>query len=166
MLGILGGDDRCPIARSLDVLGEKWTFMIVRDALAGATKFSEFQRSLGLPRDVLTDRLDTLVDGGVLVRRPYKPATGRTRDEYVLTTAGRELSLVLLALGDWADRNRPSSDAPTLEFVEAGTDHRLHPAAAAHGRIIPTEQITVRTREGGQRPRASNPRTPGGEDHL
>ena len=89
MLGILGGDARCPIARSLDVLGEKWTLMVVRDALAGATRFSEFQTSLGLPRDVLADRLDTLVQADVLTRRPYKPESGRTRDEYVLTPAGR-----------------------------------------------------------------------------
>lgn len=146
MLGILGGDARCPIARSLDVLGEKWTLMIVRDALAGATKFSEFQSSLGLPRVALADRLSTLVDAGVLVRRPYKPQTGRTREEYVLTSAGRELSLVLLALGDWADRNRPSPHTPTLEFVETDTGRRLHPAAVAGGRIVSTADITVRPR--------------------
>lgn len=153
MLGILGGDDRCPIARSLDVLGEKWTLMIVRDALAGATKFSEFQHSLGLPRDVLTDRLDTLVNSGVLVRSPYKPQTGRTRDEYVLTTAGHELSLVLLALGDWADRNRPSTQKPTLEFIETGTNRRVRPAAVDGHRILPTTNIVVRPRDTTTTPR-------------
>lgn len=147
MLGILGGEDRCPIARSLDVLGEKWTLMIVRDALAGTTRFSEFQASLGVPRDVLASRLDTLVDGGVLVRRPYKPETGRTRDEYILTDAGQELSLVLLALGDWAMRNRPSSESPTLEFVESGTGRPLRPAAVVGDRVVPTADIAVRPRD-------------------
>lgn len=147
MLGILGGEDRCPIARSLDVLGEKWTLMIVRDALAGATKFSEFQASLKVPRDVLADRLETLVEGGVLVRRPYKPESGRTRDEYVLTSAGRELSLVLLALGNWADRNRPCPRTPTLEFVETATGERVRPAAVTGHRIVPTAGITVRPRD-------------------
>ena len=146
MLGILGGEERCPIARSLDVLGEKWTLMIVRDALAGATRFSQFQASLGLPRDVLADRLGTLVDADVLVRRPYKPESGRTRDEYVLTASGRELSLVLLALGDWADRNRPSHESPTLEFIETATGGRLHPAAVAGDRVVPAQGITVRPR--------------------
>jgi DNA-binding HxlR family transcriptional regulator len=119
MLGILGGDERCPIARSLDVLGEKWTLMIVRDALAGSTRFSAFQQNLGVPREVLTARLASLVDGGVLERTDYKPDGGRTRTEYVLTAAGRELSLVLIALGDWADRHRPSERTSDLRFVDS-----------------------------------------------
>lgn len=147
MLGILGGDARCPIARSLDVLGEKWTLMVVRDALAGATRFSEFQASLGLPRDVLADRLDTLVQADVLTRRPYKPESGRTRDEYVLTAAGRELSLVLMALGDWANRNRPSARQSTLEFVEAASGERVRPAAVAGDRIVATTDVTVQHRD-------------------
>ncbi|WP_022906805.1 winged helix-turn-helix transcriptional regulator, partial [Curtobacterium sp. B18] len=65
------------------VLGEKWTLMIVRDALAGATRFSQFQQSLGIPREVLTARLGSLVEGGVLERHAYKPDGGRVRDEYV-----------------------------------------------------------------------------------
>ncbi len=146
MLGILGGDDRCPIARSLDILGEKWTLMIVRDALAGATRFSDFQASLGIPRDVLAARLDTLVEGGVLARRPYKPDSGRARNEYVLTSAGHELSLVLMALGDWADRNRPSRHTPPLEFVESSTGRRVRPGAVSGRHIVPTAGIAVRSR--------------------
>jgi len=145
-MGILGGDDRCPIARALDVLGEKWTLLVVRDALAGSTRFSEFQSSLGLPRDVLSARLDTLVSAGAMERRPYKAADARTRDEYVLTAAGRELSLVLLALGDWADRHRPSTLDPTLEFVDAATQQRVNPAAVAGDRIVPVTQLDVRRR--------------------
>jgi DNA-binding HxlR family transcriptional regulator len=129
MLGILGGDERCPIARSLDVLGEKWTLMIVRDALAGSTRFSQFQQSLGVPREVLTARLGSLVEGGVLERRAYKPDGGRVRDEYVLTEAGRDLSLVLLALGGWADRHRPSERTSDLRFVEAATGEPVEAAA-------------------------------------
>ncbi|WP_084361223.1 winged helix-turn-helix transcriptional regulator [Herbiconiux solani] len=141
MLGILGGDDRCPIARSLDVLGEKWTLMIVRDALAGTTRFSRFQESLGIPREVLTARLATLVEGGVLERRSYKPESGRARDEYVLTGAGQELAMVLLALGDWADRNRPSSAPAGMRFVDAETGERLAPAARAGDRLVDPERI-------------------------
>ncbi len=145
MLGILGGDERCPIARSLDVLGEKWTLMIVRDALAGATRFSQFQQSLGIPREVLTARLGSLVEGGVLERHAYKPDGGRVRDEYVLTDAGRDLSLVLLALGGWADRHRPSERSSDLRFVDAGTGDTVESAAVvpATGRIVPRDQLAA-----------------------
>jgi DNA-binding HxlR family transcriptional regulator len=129
MLGILGGDERCPIARSLDVLGEKWTLMIVRDALGGSSRFSQFQQSLGIPREVLTARLASLVDGGVLERTTYKPEGARAREEYVLTDAGRDLSLVLLALGGWADRHRPSERASDLRFVDAETGEAVEAAA-------------------------------------
>lgn len=129
MLGILGGDERCPIARSLDVLGEKWTLMIVRDAVGGSTRFSQFQQSLGIPREVLTARLASLVDGGVLERTTYKPEGARAREEYVMTDAGRDLSLVLLALGGWADRHRPSERASDLRFVDAETGEAVEAAA-------------------------------------
>ncbi|WP_284760552.1 helix-turn-helix domain-containing protein [Curtobacterium sp. MEB011] len=129
MLGILGGDERCPIARSLDVLGEKWTLMIVRDALGGSSRFSQFQQSLGIPREVLTARLASLVDGGVLERTTYKPEGARAREEYVLTGAGRDLSLVLLALGSWADRHRPSERPSGLRFVDADSGDAVEAAA-------------------------------------
>jgi DNA-binding HxlR family transcriptional regulator len=145
MLGILGGDERCPIARSLDVLGEKWTLMIVRDALAGSTRFSQFQQSLGVPREVLTARLGSLVEGGVLERTSYKPEGGRAREEYVLTAAGRDLSLVLLALGGWADRHRPSELTSDLRFVDAETGEAVDSAAVvpATGRIVPRDHLAA-----------------------
>jgi DNA-binding HxlR family transcriptional regulator len=143
MLGILGGDDRCPIARSLDVLGEKWTLMIVRDALAGSTRFSQFQDSLGIPREVLTSRLASLVSGGVLERSAYKPEVGRTREEYVLTDAGKDLALVLLAMGDWADRHRPAAGAASMRFVDVDSGESLASAARAGDRLVAHDQIAV-----------------------
>jgi DNA-binding HxlR family transcriptional regulator len=147
MLGILGGDERCPIARSLDVLGEKWTLMIVRDALAGSTRFSQFQQNLGIPREVLTARLGSLVEGGVLERTSYKPDGGRAREEYVLTAAGRDLSLVLLALGGWADRHRPSERTSDLRFVDAETGDPVEAAALTQGthQRVPLERLTAVT---------------------
>ncbi|WP_251009119.1 helix-turn-helix domain-containing protein [Curtobacterium sp. ISL-83] len=146
MLGILGGDDRCPIARSLDVLGEKWTLMIVRDALAGSTRFSQFRDSLGIPREVLTARLTSLVDGGVLERTTYKPDGGRAREEYVLTEAGRDLSLVLLALGGWADRHRPSERLSDLLIVDGESGELVEAAAVVAGtdRVVPRERLVAR----------------------
>lgn len=147
MLGILGGDDRCPIARSLDVLGEKWSLMIVRDCLAGSTRFSQLQASLGVPREVLTARLASLVEGGVLERHTYKPETGRSREEYLLTEAGRDLTVVLMALGDWADRHRPSEREVLLRFVdEAGGEPLGVAAVNPDGHIVPRERIRAELR--------------------
>lgn len=143
MLGILGGDERCPIARSLDALGEKWTLMIVRDALAGATRFSQFQDSLGIPREVLSARLASLVESGVLERSAYKPATGRAREEYVLTDAGRDLSLVLLSMADWADRHHPASQPASIRFIDAATGEPLASAARVGDRLVPRDRIGV-----------------------
>jgi DNA-binding HxlR family transcriptional regulator len=146
MLGILGGDERCPIARGLDVLGEKWTLMVVRDALAGSTRFSEFQRSLGIPREILTARLASLVESGVLQRSSYKPDGGRTRDEYTLTEAGRDLSLVLLALGNWADRHHPSERCSDLQFVDADHGEPVEAAVVVSGthRVVPRDHVVAR----------------------
>ncbi|WIE71411.1 helix-turn-helix domain-containing protein [Curtobacterium sp. MCJR17_020] len=147
MLGILGGDERCPIARSLDVLGEKWTLMIVRDALAGSTRFSQFQQSLGVPREVLTARLSSLVDGGVLERTTYKPEGARAREEYVLTDAGRDLSLVLLALGGWADRYRPSELTSDLRFVDTESGEPVEAVAVTQEsqQRVPLQRLTAVT---------------------
>jgi DNA-binding HxlR family transcriptional regulator len=91
----------CSIARSLEVIGEWWTPLILRDAFFGVTRFEEFQQRLGIARNVLAARLDTLVDHGVLARRPYDEARGRY--DYVLTDKGRALWPVLVAIRQWGD---------------------------------------------------------------
>lgn len=146
MLGILGGDERCPIARGLDVLGEKWTLMVVRDALLGSTRFSQFQRSLGIPREILTARLASLVESGVLQRSSYKPEGGRAREEYQLTEAGRDLAVVLLALGDWADRHHPSERRSDLRFVDADHGEPVEAAVvtSGSGRVVARDRIAAR----------------------
>src|SRR5690349_16454993 len=88
----------CSIASTLDVIGERWSLLVVRDAFRGATRFSDFARRLGAPPDVLSDRLRTLVDAGILEKRPYREPGHRTRDGYHLTPAGRDLLPVLAAL--------------------------------------------------------------------
>jgi DNA-binding HxlR family transcriptional regulator len=114
-------DVRCSIARSLEVLGEKWTLLVVREACWGRTRFSEFRQALGVAPDVLADRLTTLVETGVLERRPYRMAGGRQREEYVLTPAGEDLRLVLAALNTWGDEHNPAPSGPAWSFVEAAT---------------------------------------------
>ena len=77
--------ERCSIARSLEVLGQKWSLLIVREAMWGRTRFAEFRARLGVAPDVLTDRLGRLVDAGILERRPYREDGEREREEYVLS---------------------------------------------------------------------------------
>jgi DNA-binding HxlR family transcriptional regulator len=97
---MLGRDYRgqfCSVARALEVIGERWTLLIVRDALLGLTRFSEFQRSLGIAKNVLADRLECLVREGVLERR------GSGHPEYVLTDKGRRLEPTIFQLMNWGD---------------------------------------------------------------
>ncbi len=104
----------CSVARALEVLGERWTFLVVREALAGTTRFADFRATLGVAPDVLTNRLNTLVEAGVLERRPYQEEGRRTRHDYHLTRAGDELRVVLGALQQWGDEHRPYSLGPTV----------------------------------------------------
>src|ERR1700712_3660084 len=96
-------DPNCSIARTVGVLGERWTFLILREALWGVTRFAQFRDALGIAPDVLTERLNTLVEYGVLTRSPYQEPGRRARFEYEVTTAGRELQVVLGALQQWGD---------------------------------------------------------------
>ena len=94
-------DMNCSVARSLEVIGEWWTLLILRDAFFGVTRFEEFQTRLGIARNILAKRLDTLVDHGVLDRRSYDDARGRS--DYVLTDKGKALWPVLVTIRQWGD---------------------------------------------------------------
>ena len=136
--------DHCSIARSLEVLGEKWTLLVVREACWGRTRFSDFREALGVAPDVLTDRLATLVDVGVLERRPYRVDGGRQREEYVLTPAGEDLRLVLGALSTWGGQHRPDPEARPATFVEAATGESVSLSfVASDGRPLPPAEVTA-----------------------
>ena len=95
-------DMNCSIAQALEIIGEWWTPLILRDAFLGVTRFEEFHDRLGISRNILSARLDTLVDAGVMERRTYEEARGRS--DYVLTDKGRELWPVLTTLRQWGDK--------------------------------------------------------------
>jgi DNA-binding HxlR family transcriptional regulator len=97
------GDMQCPIARSLERVGEWWSMLILRDAFYGLTRFDEFQDSLGIAPNMLSRRLGALVDSGLLARRPYQDRP--LRYEYVLTPSGEDFRPVLLALLAWGNRH-------------------------------------------------------------
>lgn len=110
MLGRLYEGQNCSIARTLELVGERWTMLIIRDALLGAHRFDEFLTSLGIARNVLTDRLGRLVDGGILERVRYQDRPPRS--EYHLTERGRELATPILALMRWGDRHLAGPEGP------------------------------------------------------
>jgi len=94
-------DSVCPIDRSIELIGDRWTLAVLRDALHGMTRFNDFRDHLGVAKNILSDRLHRLVATGILERRPL--ADGRS--EYVLTDKGRELSVVIAAIRQWGQRN-------------------------------------------------------------
>lgn len=135
---------RCSIARSLDVLGEKWTLLVVREAFFGVTRFADFRARLGVAPDILTARLETLVEGGVLERRPYQDEGQRQREEYVLTEAGAELKTVLAAFVAWGDVHRPSGFGPSTVYVDRDTEEPVRIAFLTDdGRELAPEDVTV-----------------------
>lgn len=95
-------DMDCPIARALDVIGDAWTPLVIRDIAAGITRFDALQRNLGISRKVLTERLATLLEHGVIERTAYQDKP--TRYDYLLTEKGKALGYVLLAMHDWGKR--------------------------------------------------------------
>jgi len=115
-------DSTCSIARSLGVLGERWTLLVLREAFLGASRFAEFRDRLGVAPDVLSDRLATLVEFGVMAREPYQEPGARSRFAYRLTPAGRELQVVLSALQQWGDEHLPRPEGPTMLRRIRGTD--------------------------------------------
>jgi DNA-binding HxlR family transcriptional regulator len=119
-------DSSCSIARSLGVLGERWTFLILRDAFLGATRFAQFRDNLGVAPDVLSDRLSTLVEYGVMEREPYQDPGARARFAYRLTPAGRELQVVLSALQQWGDEHVPCVGGPSILRRVRGTARTVH----------------------------------------
>ena len=119
-------DPTCSIARSLGVLGERWTFLILREAFLGATKFAEFRDRLGVAPDVLSDRLSTLVEYGVMEREPYQEPGARPRFAYRLTPAGTDLRVVLGALQQWGDNYLPRPEGPSVLRRIRGTGLPVH----------------------------------------
>jgi DNA-binding HxlR family transcriptional regulator len=113
MLGKTYEREVCSMARALEVIGERWSLLIVRDALfAGVTRFTDFQRGLGIAPNILASRLDAFVAAGVMERRRF--AGQSEQFEYVLTDKGRDLSTAIVALTRWGDRWAAPGEPPIL----------------------------------------------------
>ena len=134
-------DQPCSITRPLTVLGDRWTFLVVKQAFAGVRRFEDFLASLGVSRSRLTDRLDRLVEHGVLERVPYR--NGRTRHEYRLTQKGRDLYPVLLAMREGGDRYM-APDGPPVHYrhTDCGGEARVHLACNRCGAELDARDVT------------------------
>jgi DNA-binding HxlR family transcriptional regulator len=110
----------CSVAQCLDVIGEWWSMLIVRDAFLGVTRFDEFQERLGISRNILNQRLSHLVAAGVLTKVPYQDHP--VRHDYKLTQKGRDLWPVLTAMREWGDEHA-APHGPPVEVIHRGCGH-------------------------------------------
>ena len=117
----------CSIARALEVVGDRWTMLVIRDAFQGVRRFDDFQERLGVARNVLSDRLSRLVDEGILEKRLYQERPRRF--EYRLTPKGIDLFPALISLMKWGDRHAPDPGGPPMVVLHKGcggkVDERL-----------------------------------------
>ena len=130
----------CSIARSLTVLGERWTFLILREAFYGVRRFSDIQRNLGIARNILSTRLQSLVAAGVLERTPYMEDPPRF--EYRLTAAGRDLYPSIVTLMRWGDRHLVGDEGPPVVLRHNACGHTADPllvCSHCHEELHPRE---------------------------
>lgn len=144
MLGKAYDNQVCSIARALEVVGERWSLLIIRDALfAGSTRYSDFQRSLGIATNILKDRLDGFVDAGIMRRHQYSEQPELY--EYLLTDKGRDLAPALIALTEWGDRWSAPNGPPILyshTVCGSGVSHEV--VCATCGRINDPAEVQAR----------------------
>jgi DNA-binding HxlR family transcriptional regulator len=122
------GDQDCSVARTLSVIGDRWTMLVLREAFMRTRRFDDFQRATGAPRPVLSARLAALVDEGVLERVPYGTHAGRF--EYRLTDKGLDLYPVIVSLLAWGDRWMADLAGPPVELRHKGCGAAMHPELA------------------------------------
>jgi DNA-binding HxlR family transcriptional regulator len=136
----------CSIARALAEVGERWSLLIVREAIMGSTRFEEFQARLGIARNILSDRLATLVRAGVLSRTLTGP---RSRiASYLLTEKGESLLPVVAALLQWGDRWLDDGKGPPVLLTEAATGLPLRAVVQARGRDVSMRDLRIEAGSG------------------
>ena len=145
--------DACPIARALDVFGDWWSLLIIRDAVLGRRRFGEFQGSLGLAKNILTTRLRALVERGILKMVPA--SDGSAYQEYVLTPKGRGIFPILVALRQWSEEFDEHPDEITTVLVDRDTGKPVKKLAvyAQDGRPLSAADTALKTRRAAKRTR-------------
>ena len=147
--------DTCTISRAMEVLGEKWTVVVLREVFTGVRRFADMRERTGIPRQVLTNRLASLVEHGLLRREPYQEPGARARHEYRLTAKGLDLYPVLAAVKEWGDRHLADPAGNPLEFTHRGCDAEIHTelhCASGH-RVADYREVVPRPGPGARRRR-------------
>ena len=116
----------CPVAGALQVLGDKWTLLIIRDAFNGIKRFDDFCAQTGAPRAIVTSRLKHLIEAGILQLELYQEPGSRPRQQYVLTTKGLDLQHILIALREWGDSHVNEPGEHPLELVDKDSGESVH----------------------------------------
>lgn len=138
--------DNCTIGRTMTILGERWTFVVLREVFNGVRRFDDIRRHSGIPRQVLSNRLALLVEQDILRREPYRQPGERERHEYRLTAKGFDLYPVLVAIADWGDRYLADPAGPPVEFEHRGCGARVHShVECADGHLIERPRDVVST---------------------
>ncbi|WP_405868000.1 helix-turn-helix transcriptional regulator [Streptomyces sp. NBC_01515] len=125
--------ENCSVARTMEILGEKWTLLVLRDAFRGIRRFEDFIAQTGIPRQVLSNRLSTLTSRGILSKETYREPGVRPRAEYVLTAKGLDVYPILVAIRQWGDHYEADPEGPPLVMEHRGcgaqVSAQLHCAA-------------------------------------
>jgi DNA-binding HxlR family transcriptional regulator len=150
MLGRTYDRENCSAARTLEIIGERWSMLILRDAMfAGSTRFTEFQRALGVAPNILSSRLETFVAAGLMQTRPLSDDSENTAHEYVLTDKGFDLQGVIIALSAWGDRwAAPQGPPISYQHVGCGGGVRHHLTCADCGDVLGRDQVSARPGRG------------------
>ncbi|WP_058051401.1 winged helix-turn-helix transcriptional regulator [Janthinobacterium sp. Ant5-2-1] len=135
--------DSCPVARALDVIGERWSLLIVRDAFDGMRRFGEFQKSLGVAKNILADRLHTLVEEGIFTVAPA--SDGTAYQEYVLTQKGLALFPVVVGLRQWSEDQLFEAGEAHSTLLQRDTHAPVHrmDVLAPDGRVLQAGDTVV-----------------------
>ena len=145
--------DSCTIGRAMGILGEKWTVVVLREIFTGVRRFADMRERTGIPRQVLTNRLASLVEHGLLRREPYQEPGARVRHEYRLTAKGLDLYPVLTAVMEWGDRYLADPAGPPLEMAHRDCGAPIHTelhCADGH-RVADHRQVAPRPGPGAKR---------------
>ncbi|MER7574968.1 helix-turn-helix domain-containing protein [Streptomyces sp. NPDC126514] len=145
--------ENCPVQCALDLVGEKWTLLILRDAANGVRRFDDFRRHIGLSEAVLSDRLRKLTAAGVLTTVPYREPGSRSRNEYRLTRKGWDLWPVLVALRQWGETYAPDPEGPVLDLrhADCGAPVRVVVECAEEHAALSPREVSAKPGPGARR---------------
>lgn len=137
------GDSGCPIARTLSIIGDSWTMLVLRNAFMRIRRFDDFQRSLDVPKHILSVRLKKLVDADVMMRVPYCNAP--VRYEYLLTQRGKDLYPVMMAMAGWGNTWMNDEAGPLVTYVHTDCGKPFRPVMACSecGEEVPRNKVLV-----------------------